>query len=164
MMASRLRQGDKSLINPICLELLPKVLDIAKTYGHDDEWQSTACVTLVESVHKACEELRDNEISPYVLSRIRWKLKDAYRESKRQHEQQAAYQDVDAPTTEGVKLEVSELITAAIKSDLDSMYVEMRAAAYSLAEIAEFASISISTLKRVGAALRARYDLLDNPN
>jgi DNA-binding NarL/FixJ family response regulator len=78
-----LRSGDQSVVNDIVTSMLRLVMGVVRdNYSNDDELIGVALLTLQESVIDASTALHDNNIIPYVLKKVRMRLKDTILEIK----------------------------------------------------------------------------------
>ena len=160
-----LRNGEKAYADKIIKTHLRLAMRLSVQYAKKapflrDEFLSYALLALVESVDKFPSSARDNNITPYIHTRIKWALTEAatpetgLKVSKRTvRDQKLNIEISDFALTEfeyyhTFKLDTFEIFQQACLTELDWYILMLRYAECTYQEIATKAGLGIKTVER----------------
>ncbi len=174
-----LRLGDLNQVNPISIQLMRLVMSLVANFAHPrrtPDLIGVALLTLVESVQSASVKLEDNNIIPWVSAHINRRLKDycqddhlvripgrTLRHKGGEVRLFTRQGDFGAAKPDRPSLECIEILNKIVHTDLERLYIEMKAQGNILQTIADAAGVSIGAIHKLKMELRERfYDAYQN--
>lgn len=153
-----LRAGDQSAVQLVIVAYIPLAMQLAYYAARKAPWAkddliSTALYTLVHSVHRAVEGLRDDNIKPYLITRIKYGL------MKYPKKHQPLPHAVKA--RKGVSYEMLDMICKSASSVEDLKVLTLRSKGYNDKEIAEILGTYAMNVSRIRKQCFQRFKELE---
>lgn len=169
LLVSRLRAGDASVCHTIIEHHLRLTLDICAKYARlipskVDDMVGHACLTLAKTVTTEIP-LVDNNITPYLVSRIHGALSDfVRRDSVVPHRKDSTIKPLDSlkghtPTRRGQQdmIALSDLIEHCVHTPEEEKVIGLRREGYKDPEIANILGISTSSVNALKNRVYRRF-------